>query len=194
MKQKQLDFRRGRAFRSFAALVCLLLLGVSGVRAQSQYEVSGVVTDRNAQPVAGASIVEKGTNRGTVTSANGSYTIRVSSDKAVLVYSFFGCQDPRARRHRTHADQRHTAGGCDRPRGGRRHRLRLDEEIRSHGRRLVDQIGTAREQAHRLVRQRPARPDSRCAGTPERRTAGGGERQSAFAERARSTAPTSRFM
>lgn len=92
MKQKQLDFRRGWAFRSFTALVCLLLLGVSGVRAQSQYEVSGVVTDRNAQPVAGASIVEKGTNRGTVTSANGSYTIRVSSDKAVLVYSFFGCK------------------------------------------------------------------------------------------------------
>ena len=92
MKQKQLDFRRGRAFRSFAALVCLLLLGVSGVRAQSRYEVSGAVTDRNAQPVAGASVVEKGTNRGTVTSADGSYTIRVSSDKAVLVYSFFGCK------------------------------------------------------------------------------------------------------
>ena len=92
MKQKQLDFRRGRAFRSFAALVCLLLLGVSGVRAQSRYEVSGAVTDRNAQPVAGASVVEKGTNRGTVTSADGSYTIRISSDKAVLVYSFFGCK------------------------------------------------------------------------------------------------------
>ena len=92
MKQKQLDFRRGQAFRSFAALVCLLLLGVSGVRAQSRYEVSGAITDRNAQPVAGASVVEKGTNRGTVTSADGSYTIRVSSDKAVLVYSFFGCK------------------------------------------------------------------------------------------------------
>ena len=82
MKQKQLDFRRGQAFRSFAALVCLLLLGVSGVRAQSRYEVSGAITDRNAQPVAGASVVEKGTNRGTVTSADGSYTIRVSSDMA----------------------------------------------------------------------------------------------------------------
>lgn len=92
MKQKLLDFCRGRVFRSFAAVVCLLLLAVSEVRGQSQYEVTGRVTDRNAQPLAGASVIEKGTSRGMVTTADGSYTIRLSSPDAVLVYSFFGCK------------------------------------------------------------------------------------------------------
>lgn len=92
MKPTQLDFRAGRTFRYIAAMVCLMLLGLSAVRAQGNYEVSGVITDQNAQPVVGASIVEKGTNRGTVTSVDGSYTFRVSSPDAVLVYSFFGCK------------------------------------------------------------------------------------------------------
>lgn len=92
MKQNQLDFRRGRTLRRFAVMVCLLLLGFSGVRAQDRYEVTGVITDANAQPVVGASIVEKGTTRGTTSSTDGSYTFRVSSPDAVLVYSFFGCK------------------------------------------------------------------------------------------------------
>lgn len=92
MKPTQLDFRAGRTFRYIAAMVCLMLLALSDVRAQGNYEVSGVITDQNAQPVVGASIVEKGTNRGTVTSVDGSYTFRVSSPDAVLVYSFFGCK------------------------------------------------------------------------------------------------------
>lgn len=92
MKQIQLDIRRGLTFRYFVLLVCLLLPGLSGVRAQERYEVSGVITNRDAQPVVGASIVEKGTNRGTVSSTDGSYTFRVSSPDAVLIYSFFGCK------------------------------------------------------------------------------------------------------
>lgn len=92
MKQTQLDLRRRRGIRSFAALLALLLLSLSGLRAQGSYEVSGTVTDRHAQPVAGASIIEQGTNRGTVTSSDGSYTLRVSSERAVLIYTFFGCR------------------------------------------------------------------------------------------------------
>lgn len=92
MKQNELDFRRGRSLRGFVLLVCLLLLGFSGARAQERYEVTGVITNRDAQPVVGASIVEKGTNRGTVSSTDGSYTFRVSSPDAVLIYSFFGCK------------------------------------------------------------------------------------------------------
>lgn len=79
-------------FGSITALVCFLLLGFATARAQSLYEVTGRVTDQHAQPVAGASVMEQGSTRGTATSADGSYTIRVSSKDAVLVFSFFGCK------------------------------------------------------------------------------------------------------
>lgn len=92
MKQTQLDYHGGGTIRRFAAMVCLMLLGVPGIQAQDRYEVSGVITDRNALPVAGASIVEKGTSRGTVSASDGRYTFHASSPDAVLVYSFFGCK------------------------------------------------------------------------------------------------------
>lgn len=82
-------FRR-RLLHGLAVLAALLLAGVSAARAQG-YEVSGVVADAvSSLPVAGASVLEKGTTRGAVTSTDGSYTIRVSSPDAVLVYLFFG--------------------------------------------------------------------------------------------------------
>jgi TonB-linked SusC/RagA family outer membrane protein len=52
--------------------------------------VSGTVTDlRDGEPVAGASVVEKGTANGVFTDANGSYTIRLSG-RGVLEISFMG--------------------------------------------------------------------------------------------------------
>lgn len=80
-----------RRLLAFPALVCLLCAAAEA-RAQDGYEVSGVIFDRSASggAVIGASVVEKGTARGAVSGADGSYTIRVSSPEAVLVYSFFG--------------------------------------------------------------------------------------------------------
>ncbi|GAB4000647.1 SusC/RagA family TonB-linked outer membrane protein [Spirosoma daeguense] len=53
--------------------------------------VTGTVTlATNNQPIAGANILIKGTQLGTVTDQSGKYSITVNNDKAVLVFSFIG--------------------------------------------------------------------------------------------------------
>ncbi|MCP1385487.1 SusC/RagA family TonB-linked outer membrane protein [Runella salmonicolor] len=53
--------------------------------------VTGRVTDATtSEPLAGCSVVIKGTQRGTNTDANGNYTLSVPDDKAVLVIGFIG--------------------------------------------------------------------------------------------------------
>lgn len=51
--------------------------------------VTGLVRDSNGNPVAGATVSVKGTTRGTLTDANGQYSISASKT-SVLVYSFLG--------------------------------------------------------------------------------------------------------
>jgi iron complex outermembrane receptor protein len=52
--------------------------------------ISGAVTDDAGAALPGANIVERGTTNGTVSGADGRYTISVSSRDAVLVFSFVG--------------------------------------------------------------------------------------------------------
>jgi iron complex outermembrane receptor protein len=66
--------------------VCLLYSAV----AMAQHSVTGTVTDANGKPLAGVNIVEKGTYRGTSTAPNGTYTLKVASPTATLVFSFIG--------------------------------------------------------------------------------------------------------
>ncbi len=54
------------------------------------HTVSGVVRDDLQQPVPGVNILEKGTTNGTVTDADGRYSLSVSDDNAVLIFSFIG--------------------------------------------------------------------------------------------------------
>jgi TonB-linked SusC/RagA family outer membrane protein len=49
-----------------------------------------VVSSEDGLPVIGVNVVEKGTTNGTVTDAEGKYSLTVSSDKAVLLFSFIG--------------------------------------------------------------------------------------------------------
>lgn len=52
--------------------------------------VTGIVTSsEDSSPVPGVNVIEKGTNNGTVTNVDGSYSINVS-DNATLVFSFVG--------------------------------------------------------------------------------------------------------
>jgi TonB-linked SusC/RagA family outer membrane protein len=55
-----------------------------------QATVSGKVTDNNNQPLPGVSIVVKGTTQGTVTNADGNYSLTNIPPNAVLVFSFVG--------------------------------------------------------------------------------------------------------
>ncbi|MBL4676070.1 MAG: TonB-dependent receptor [Mucilaginibacter sp.] len=55
-----------------------------------QFKVSGVVTDDTGAPLPGVSIRVKGENTGAVTDVNGKYSLAVSSESAVLTFSFIG--------------------------------------------------------------------------------------------------------
>ncbi|MCS3630885.1 TonB-linked SusC/RagA family outer membrane protein [Salinibacter ruber] len=81
------------------AVFGVLLIGIAavgsstGARAQD-IEVSGTVVAAGDQaPLPGVNVREEGTNRGTATDVNGEFTISVSGENAVLVFSFVGFQE-----------------------------------------------------------------------------------------------------
>lgn len=53
--------------------------------------VQGLVTDSKTQePLIGVSVLEKGTSNGTITNIDGDYTLNVSGENAVIIFSFIG--------------------------------------------------------------------------------------------------------
>lgn len=81
MKQNLTNFK--------ALIVVFCSLFVHNVCAQETV-VQGTVTDQNAQPLMGATIVERGTDNGTVTNMEGEFTFSVSSPDIVLEVSYSG--------------------------------------------------------------------------------------------------------
>ena len=68
--------------------VVLLLLQTAVTFAQSGLTVKGTVKDSKGETVIGASVVVKGASGvGTVTDFDGNFTLKVPSDKSVLVVS-----------------------------------------------------------------------------------------------------------
>ncbi|MDX1286193.1 MAG: carboxypeptidase-like regulatory domain-containing protein, partial [Draconibacterium sp.] len=57
---------------------------------QQQNRVSGTVTDESGQPLPGVTVVVKGTMQGTVTNAEGEYTLISIPEDATLQFSFVG--------------------------------------------------------------------------------------------------------
>lgn len=57
---------------------------------QVSKKITGKVTDLQGQPVIGVNVVEKGTTNGTTTDVNGSYSLKVNDDSAVLQFSYIG--------------------------------------------------------------------------------------------------------
>lgn len=55
-----------------------------------QLQIHGVVIDSSAHPLIGANVVEKGTDNGTQTDANGKFSLAVSRPNAILVISYLG--------------------------------------------------------------------------------------------------------
>src|SRR5688500_9037759 len=52
--------------------------------------ITGTITADNGETLPGASILLKGTTTGTVTDADGHYSISLSEDNAILVFSSIG--------------------------------------------------------------------------------------------------------
>ncbi|MCE7039776.1 TonB-dependent receptor [Dyadobacter sp. CY312] len=68
--------------------IFLILISISAFA--QKYKVAGKVTDEKGDALPGASIVERGTNNGTITDANGIYTLDVGYNNATLVVTFVG--------------------------------------------------------------------------------------------------------
>ena len=72
------------------ALVALLLFFCAAVQAQ---KVSGNVKDPTGEPVIGATVMEQGTQNGTVTDFDGNFTITLKGKSNKLVISYVGMQN-----------------------------------------------------------------------------------------------------
>jgi TonB-linked SusC/RagA family outer membrane protein len=76
----------------FPASTSELIIGQSDENqaALSVFNVTGKVTDENGGSLPGVNIVEKGTANGTTSDQDGKYSINVTDENAILVFSFIG--------------------------------------------------------------------------------------------------------
>ncbi|WP_418992567.1 SusC/RagA family TonB-linked outer membrane protein [Alistipes sp.] len=72
--------------------LCMLsaLLVCTGAGAQHAKEVRGRATDASGRPLAGVTVIEKGTTRGTTTDTDGAYVLRTASHEPTLIFSMLG--------------------------------------------------------------------------------------------------------
>ncbi len=73
-------------------LLALLGIIMMQVAFAQKKQVSGIVSDSDGAPIPGASVLVKGTTQGTITDFDGKYTISVTDDAAVLIFSFVGME------------------------------------------------------------------------------------------------------
>lgn len=52
--------------------------------------ISGIITDKSGEPLVGASVVEKGTNNGTITGSGGKFQIKPTKSNALFLVSYIG--------------------------------------------------------------------------------------------------------
>lgn len=74
----------------FFALIAIIQANANPRAMSNAFSVSGRVTDETGQSIPGVNIVEKGTTNGTISNSDGKYTINVSDENAVLIFSFVG--------------------------------------------------------------------------------------------------------
>lgn len=70
-------------------VITLCMLFVINFTFAQELRIQGKVTDENKEPLPGASVLVKGTNRGTVAAIDGNYVIQASEGE-ILVFSFVG--------------------------------------------------------------------------------------------------------
>ena len=74
-------------------LILLLFLYVGGNLVAQNATITGVVTDSETKDfLIGATVMLKGSNKGTITDANGQYTLFIPKGKQTIQFSFIGYQ------------------------------------------------------------------------------------------------------
>src|SRR5690242_14073870 len=71
-------------------MIIPLILAILAFKPDLSHVITGKVVDEKGNPVPGITITVKGTNSSTITALDGSFTISVANDKAVLVFSGVG--------------------------------------------------------------------------------------------------------
>jgi hypothetical protein len=70
---------------------------ITAPAAPAYFTLSGRILDENGRPLAGATVLLKGSRKGTGTDANGNYTLEVPAGENHLVYGYGGYQDQEVR-------------------------------------------------------------------------------------------------
>lgn len=92
MNRKKLSVKHALALGLF--LPCSLSMPVeamaeTSIQQNTEYKVSGIVKDQNGEPIIGASVLEEGTNNGTITDIDGRFILNVSPN-STLTISYIG--------------------------------------------------------------------------------------------------------
>jgi len=74
----------------YATLLLLCLASSTIVAAQSKFRVNGKVRQSTGEPLAGATIAERGTSSSTLSKEDGTFAIDVSNQNATLLISYVG--------------------------------------------------------------------------------------------------------
>ena len=80
------------SFKIFDKQIILNNGGNATDKSNLQIVINGKVTDSNGTPLLGVSVTEKNTTNGVITDFYGSYSIELSSDKPILVFSYISQQ------------------------------------------------------------------------------------------------------
>ena len=77
--------------KSFARS-CLMLIAMMMAfqMTYAQFRVTGTISDENGDPVIGATVLEKGTTRGSISDAEGKFSLEITDQAATLVISYLG--------------------------------------------------------------------------------------------------------
>ena len=78
--------------RHAGLLLMLAFLTIGQILFAQTKKVTGVVKDATGETVIGASVIEKGTSNGTITDADGNFSLTVSSNATTLQISYVGYQ------------------------------------------------------------------------------------------------------
>jgi len=91
MKKRRLIFQQKEKLIRVLLSIFLFAIVMSGTAFGQQKSVSGVVKDETSAPIPGVTVLAKGTTVGTVTDANGKYTLSgIPAEATVLSFSFIG--------------------------------------------------------------------------------------------------------
>lgn len=71
-------------------MAMLLVLCSFSTYAQDGFTVTGTITDEANVPLPGASVIEKGTANGVSTDFDGNYSLNLSNQNAILIFSYIG--------------------------------------------------------------------------------------------------------